>query len=260
VIVTGAGGQLGTALLEAFPDARGLTRTEWDVEHPAPSGLDADLVLHAAAWTNVDGAEDDPQAAAAVNVGGTKNVAELGVPLVAYSSDYVFDGTKRTPYVESDAPSPLGAYGRSKLHGEAAAGEHAWIVRSSWLFGWTSHNFVRTMLRLGAERDEVAVVDDQRGSPTYVGHLAEATKQELHLPYGVYHVAAAGDCTWADFAEAIFEEAGLPARVRRIATAEFGARAPRPAYSVLRSEKGAPELPHWREGLRECLAKLPSTP
>ena len=144
-------------------------------------------MLHAAAWTDVDGAEDDPQAAAAVNVGGVQHAAALGAPLVVWSSDYVFDGRKGAPYVESDPASPLGAYGRTKLHGEAAA----------------------------------------------------------------------GDCTWADFAEAIFEEAGLPTRVRRITTAEFGARAPRPAYSVLRSEKGAPELPHWREGLRECLARLP---
>ena len=257
VVVTGAGGQLGRALVEAFPGARGLTRADWDVEHPAPPGLEADLVLHAAAWTDVDGAEDDPQAAAAVNVGGTLHAAELA-PLVAYSTDYVFDGTKRTPYVESDPTSPLGAYGRSKLHGEAAAGDRAWIVRTSWLFGPTSKNFLLTMLRLGAERDEVAVVDDQRGAPTYVGHLAEATELMLALPYGVYHVAAGGDCTWADFAEAIFEEAGLDTRVRRITTAEFGARAPRPAYSVLRSENGAPELPHWRDGLRECLNRLPS--
>jgi dTDP-4-dehydrorhamnose reductase len=213
-------------------------------------------VLHAAAWTDVDGAEDDPQGAAAVNVGGVQHAAALGAPLVVWSSDYVFDGAKRAPYVESDAPAPLGAYGRTKLHGEAAAGEHAWVVRSSWLFGWTSKNFVRTMVRLGRQRDEVSVVDDQRGCPTYVGHLAEATKQVVMLPHGVYHVAAAGDCTWAEFAEAIFEEAGLPTRVRRITTAEFGARAPRPAYSVLRSEKGAPELPHWREGLRECLRRL----
>jgi len=258
VVITGAGGQLGTALAEAFPGARALTRDDWDVTYPPPAGLEADLLLHTAAWTNVDAAEDEAAAAAAVNVGGAQHAAALGAPLVVYSTDYVFDGTKRTPYLESDAASPLGAYGRTKLHGEAAAGERAWIVRSSWLFGWTSHNFVRTMLRLGAEREEVAVVDDQRGCPTYVGHLAEATKHVLELPFGVYHVAAQGDCTWADFAEAIFEEAGLPARVRRISTAEFGAKAPRPAYSVLRSEKGAPELPHWREGLRECLAKLPS--
>jgi len=214
-------------------------------------------VLHAAAWTDVDGAEDDPQSAAAVNVGGVQHAAELGVPLVVWSTDYVFDGAKRSPYLESDAPSPLGAYGRTKLHGEAAAGEQAWVVRSSWLFGPTSTNFVRTMLRLGAERDEVAVVDDQRGCPTYVAHLAEATKQVLELPHGVSHVAADGDCTWADFAEAIFEEAGLATRVRRISAAEFGAKALRPAYSVLRSERGAPTLPHWREGLRECLARLP---
>ncbi|HEY2327912.1 MAG TPA: dTDP-4-dehydrorhamnose reductase [Gaiellaceae bacterium] len=260
VVVTGAGGQLGTALAEAFPAARALARADWDVTHPAPAGLEADLVLHAAAWTNVDAAEDEPAAAAAVNVGGVQHAAELGAPLVVYSTDYIFDGTKRTPYLESDAPAPLGAYGRTKLHGEAAAGERAWIVRSSWLFGWTSHNFLRTMLALGHERDEVRVVDDQRGSPTFVGHLAAATKQIVELPYGVYHVAAEGDCTWADFAEAIFEEAGLPTRVRRITTQQFAAKAPRPAYSVLRSEKYAPELPHWREGLRECLQRLATLP
>jgi dTDP-4-dehydrorhamnose reductase len=260
VVITGAGGQLGHALAEAFPGAQALARADWDVTVPPPPGLAAELVLHAAAWTDVDGAEDDPQSAAAVNVGGVQHAAELGAPLVVWSTDYVFDGAKRTPYVESDPPGPLGVYGRTKLHGEAAAGEQAWIVRSSWLFGWTSKNFVRTMLRLGAERDEVAVVDDQRGSPTYVGHLAEATKQVLELPHGVYHVAAAGECSWADFTEAIFEEAGLATRVRRITTGEFGARAPRPAYSVLRSERGAPELPPWRDGLRACLARLGEVP
>ena len=216
---------------------------------PPPELPPASLVLHAAAWTDVDGAEDDPQGAAAVNVGGTQHAASLGAPLVCFSTDYVFDGTKRQPYVESDPPNPRSVYGRTKLLGEAAAGEEAWIVRSSWLFGWTGHNFVRTMLRLGAERDEVAVVDDQRGTPTYVGHLAEATRAIVELPYG--------DCTWAEFAEAIFEEAGLPCRVRRISTEELGRPAPRPAYSVLRSEReGAPVLPHWREGLRACLERL----
>jgi dTDP-4-dehydrorhamnose reductase len=113
------------------------------------------------------------------------------------------------------------------------------------------------MLRLGAERDEVAVVDDQRGSPTYVGHLAEATRELIALPDGIRHVAAEGDCTWAEFAEAIFEEAGLTCRVRRITTEELGRPAPRPANSVLRSEHpDTPRLPHWREGLRACLARL----
>jgi dTDP-4-dehydrorhamnose reductase len=241
VVVTGSGGQLGAALLEEFRGARGLTRTDWDVALPPPPGLEAGLVLHAAAWTDVDGAESNPQDAAAVNVGGTQHAAELGAPLVAFSSDYVFDGRKRVPYVESDAPNPQSAYGRSKLHGEAAAGEQAWVVRSSWLFGWTSTNFVRTMLRLGAERDEVSVVDDQRGCPTYVGHLAHAVRELVA----------------AELAESIFEEAGLDCRVRRITTAELGRPAPRPAYSVLRSERdGAPQLPHWREGLRACLERL----
>jgi len=115
---------------------------------------------------------------------------------------------------------------------------------------------VRTMLALGEEQDEVAVVDDQRGSPTYVGHLAEATRAVLDLPYGTYHVAAEGEATWADFAEVIFEEAGIDCRVRRVSTAEFPRDAERPGYSVLRSERGAPTLPHWREGLRAALERL----
>jgi dTDP-4-dehydrorhamnose reductase len=124
------------------------------------------------------------------------------------------------------------------------------------LFGWTSRNFVRTMLRLGSELDEVAVVDDQTSAPTYAGHLAAAIHDVVGLPFGVYHVAATGDCTWAEFAEAVFDEAGLRCRVRRISSADYGARAERPAYSVLRSERGAPELPHWRDGLRACLERL----
>ena len=263
VLITGAGGQLGHALQHAFADddVVALTHADWDVTHPSEtvSQGDFDLVLHAAAWTDVDAAEADPQGAAAVNVAGVAHAAALKAPLVTFSTDYVFDGRKRSPYVESDGPNPASAYGRTKLHGEAAAGHDAWVVRSSWLFGATGRNFLRTMLRLGEDRDEVAVVDDQRGCPTFVGHLA-ATVRELvddDLPKGLWHLAAAGDCTWADFAEAIFEEAGLECRVRRISTAELGRPAPRPSYSVLRSERaGAPILPHWREGLRACLSEV----
>jgi dTDP-4-dehydrorhamnose reductase len=255
VLITGAGGQLGTALAEVFPEARAVTRDDWDVADAYPFDEQPQLVLHAAAWTKVDDAESDPDGARRVNVDGTGNVASLGAPVVYYSTDYVFDGTKREPYVESDPTNPLGVYARTKLQGEQEI-RVGWIVRSSWVFGWTGHNFVRTMLRLGSERDEVAVVDDQRGSPTYTGHLAEATRELLDLPHGLWHVAAEGDCTWADFAEAIFEEAGLECRVRRITTAELGAPAPRPAYSVLRSEKNAPRLPHWHDGLRACLKRL----
>jgi dTDP-4-dehydrorhamnose reductase len=255
VLITGAAGQLGTALAEVFPGARAVRRSEWDVVNPYPFEEPPELVLHAGAWTKVDEAESDPEGARRTNVEGTRNVIALGAPVVYYSTDYVFDGTKRQPYLESDPASPLGVYGRTKLEGEEEV-RVGWVVRSSWLFGWTGQNFVRTMLRLGAEWDEVAVVGDQRGSPTYVGHLAEATRDLLERPYGIWHVAAEGVCTWADFAEAIFEEARLDCRVRRITTEEFGAPAPRPAYSLLRSEKGAPRLPHWREGLRACLDRL----
>jgi dTDP-4-dehydrorhamnose reductase len=253
-LITGAGGQLGAALREVLPEADARTRAELDVTQPFSA--DADLVLHAAAWTDVDGAESDPAGAKLVNVDGTRNVAALGAPVVYFSTDYVFDGTKREPYVESDEPRPISVYGRTKLEGEQELRD-GWIVRSSWLFGWSGSNFVRTMLRLGAERDEVSVVADQRGCPTYVGHLAEATRELLVLPQGVWHVAAEGECTWAELARAIFEEAGFSTRVREITTEELGRPAPRPAYSVLRSERaGAPRLPHWREGLRACLARL----
>jgi dTDP-4-dehydrorhamnose reductase len=213
-------------------------------------------VLHAAAWTDVDGAESDPAGASRVNVQGTRNVAALGAPVVYFSTDYVFDGSKGEPYVESDEPRPLSVYARTKLEGEREVRE-GWIVRSSWLFGWTGRNFVRTMLALADRQDEVRVVDDQRGSPTYVGHLAQATRELLDLPYGTWHVAAAGDCTWAEFAEAIFDQAGSRCRIVPISTEELARPASRPAYSVLASERpGAPRLPHWREGLRACVERL----
>jgi dTDP-4-dehydrorhamnose reductase len=260
LLVTGADGQLGAALCEELADRPivALTKADWDVTLPPPRDLpEVDVALHTAAWTDVDAAEAEPQEAAAVNVGGTRHVVELGVPLVLFSTDYVFDGLKGEPYVESDSPNPLSVYGRTKLEAEAAAGENAWIVRTSGLFGRTSTNFVRTMLRFGAERDEVAVVDDQRTVPTYVGDLAVAVRELLDRPRGLWHLAAGGECTWADFAEAIFEEANLDCHVRRIPTAELGRTAPRPAYSVLASERvGAPRLPHWRQGLTNCLERL----
>jgi dTDP-4-dehydrorhamnose reductase len=189
-------------------------------------------------------------------VTGTRNVVELGAPVVYFSTDYVFDGEKREPYVESDEPNPQSVYGRTKLLAEREIW-NGWVVRTSWLFGWTGRNFVRTMLALGERQDEVAVVDDQRGCPTYVGHLAEAARELVERPNGIWHLAADGECTWAEFAEAIFEEAEIDCRVRRITTDELARPAPRPAYSVLRSERpDAPRLPHWHEGLRACLERL----
>jgi dTDP-4-dehydrorhamnose reductase len=255
VLITGAGGQLGTALAESFPlaDARG--REALDVTEAA---LDyrPDLVLHAAAWTDVDGAEGDPRGAATVNVQGTRNVVALGAPVVYFSTDYVFDGAKGEPYVESDEPHPLSVYGQTKLAGEREVRE-GWIVRTSWLFGWTGRNFVRTMIALAREQKEVHVVADQHGAPTYAGHLAGAIPDFLRLPEGTYHIAAEGECTWAEFAEAIFDEAGLDCRVVPVTAEDLDRPAARPAYSVLRSEHAdAPRLPHWREGLRECLERL----
>ena len=265
LLITGAGGQLGRSLASEFArdcDVVALRREDWDVTRPPSDAVSQevfDLVLHTAAWTDVDGAEADPDVAAAVNVRGTANVAALEAPLVVFSTDYVFDGSKAEPYLESDVANPVSAYGRTKLAAEAAAGEDAWIVRSSWLFGATGRNFLRTLIGLGAERDEVSVVDDQRGCPTFVGHLASAVRElvDAGRPRGIWHLAADGDCTWAEFAQAIFEEAGINCRVVRVSTADVGRRAPRPAYSVLRSGRPeAPLLPHWRDGLRACLEEL----
>jgi dTDP-4-dehydrorhamnose reductase len=255
VLITGAGGQLGRALADVFIAADARDHAALDVTSPR---LDyrPDLVLHAAAWTDVDGAEDNPGAAERINVLGARNIVGLGAPVVYYSTDYVFDGTKHSPYVESDQPAPLSVYGRTKLGGEQEI-ELGWVVRSSWLFGESGRNFLGAMLALARDRNEVRVVDDQRGSPTYVGHLAEATARILELPYGTYHLAADGECTWAEFAEAIFATAGVACRVVPISTADAGLKAPRPQYSVLRTEHHlAPRLPHWREGLRHCLDRL----
>jgi dTDP-4-dehydrorhamnose reductase len=257
VLITGAGGQLGAALQERFPDADGRARDVFDV---TASALDytPELVFHAAAWTDVDGAEEHPAQAELVNVQGTRNVVSLDAPVVYFSTDYVFDGAKPDAYVENDETAPLSVYGRTKLEGEREV-RAGWVVRSSWLFGWTGRNFVRTMLALGRQQDEVRVVDDQRGCPTFVGHLAAAMPELVDLSYGTYHVAADGDCTWAEFAEAIFAEAGLSCRVVPISSSELGRRAQRPANSVLRSaHPDTPRLPDWQEGLRECLQRLDS--
>jgi dTDP-4-dehydrorhamnose reductase len=255
VLITGAGGQLGTALREVFPGADSRVRESFDVTRSTLDYTPA-VVLHAAAWTDVDAAEARPAHARLVNVKGTRNVAALGAPIVYFSTDYVFDGTKREPYLESDEARPLSVYGHTKLEGELEV-RAGWIVRTSWLFGWTGHNFVRTMLALARDHDDVRVVHDQRGCPTYAGHLALATRELLGLPHGTYHMAAEGDCTWAEFAEAIFAEAGASCRVVPISSAQLGRPAPRPACSILRSERhDTPRLPHWREGLRACLERL----
>jgi len=268
--VTGAAGMLGRDLVPLL-EAEGyvVTAVDLDVDVTDPEAVERcvhdgrpEAVFHLAAWTDVDGAEEREDQAFAVNGEGARNVARAaaraGAPLVFVSTDYVFDGAASQDYAEDDPPAPLGAYGRTKLAGELAViDEHpggARIARTAWLYGRHGRNFVDTMRRLSGERDEVAVVDDQEGSPTWTRDLAPALIALLDLPPGTYHTSGGGSATWADLAEAIFDETGATCRVRRITTAEIGRPAPRPARAVLAVTKpGAPRLRHWREALAAYL-------
>lgn len=223
-----------------------------------------DVIVNCAAWTDVDGAESDPAGARAVNAVGAGNVARAaascGARLIHVSTDYVFDGEKRTPYVESDPTGPRSVYGRTKLAGEqavvgAAADLSYAIVRSSWLFGVGGRNFAATMLLLAEERDEVTVVTDQIGCPTSTEHLAgallELAQSDAH---GVFHVAGQGACSWYDFTVEIFQRAGADCRVLPCTTADMPRPAPRPAFSVLGTERPeTPLLPPWQDGLQNYL-------
>jgi len=274
LLVTGAAGMLGRDVVTAAGDAGhevvGLARADLDITdadavRAAVEAAHPDAVVNCAAWTDVDGAEEHEAAATVVNGDGAGNVATaaaaIGALAVHVSSDYVFDGTASEPYTEDAATGPQGAYGRSKLAGEdavAAAGGRSAIVRSSWIFGPHGRNFVDTMRRVGAERDEVAVVNDQTGCPTYTGHLAAALVAIAERDVtGILHVAGTGSCTWFDLAVATFREAGITCRVRPQTTADLGRPAPRPAFSALASTRSdAPVLPAWRDGLRAHLARL----
>lgn len=273
VIVTGAGGMLGgdvvSELVARDHEVYALARANLDITDPADvedalGEIGPDVVVNCAAWTDVDGAEENEQAAMQANDTGAALVARVardrGASILHVSSDYVFDGSKRTPYVESDMPAALSAYGRSKQAGEtsvAVANPRHWIVRSSWLYGVRGKNFVETMLRLANEQPEVLVVSDQVGTPTYTRHLAPALADLIEgKPYGIYHVAAAGSCSWFEFAQEIFDQTGTECRVMAATTEMLGRPAPRPAYSVLGTERDdVPALPEWREGLREYLAE-----
>jgi dTDP-4-dehydrorhamnose reductase len=250
-------------------DVVGYGRAELDVTDPAALAKKFDLerpdvVINCAAWTDVDGAEGAEGAAFAVNGTGAGNVAAaaavLGASVVYVSSDYVFDGAKAAPYVESDQPAPLSAYGRTKLAGEeatVAANKRHFVVRSSWLFGIGGPNFVETMLRLAASGNEVLVVRDQVGSPTYTWHLAYGIVRLIEgLEFGIHHMAAAEQCSWYEFAREIFEQAKVECKVLSITTEEFGRPAPRPPYSALTSQREhAIRLPTWRDGLAGYLAQ-----
>jgi dTDP-4-dehydrorhamnose reductase len=212
----------------------------------------------------VDGAEDSEREATRVNSEAAgvaaAAAASVGAKVVYPSTDYVFDGSKRSPYVESDLTAPLSAYGRSKLAGETSvevANERHFIVRSSWLYGLGGRNFVEAMLALGAEQPEVLVVSDQVGCPTYTAHLAAAIATLIEGDeYGIHHLAGGGSCSWYEFAQEIFDQSGLECRVMSATTDMLARKAPRPPYSVLGTERrGALELPSWRQGLAAYLAE-----
>jgi dTDP-4-dehydrorhamnose reductase len=273
LLITGAGGMLGTDVQHAGERAGheviGLARADLDIRSAAAVRAAVvahapDVVINCAAFTDVDGAETDPEARR-VNAEAPAMVAGAAAASGAWtlhiSSDYVFAGDRRTPYLEADPTGPLSAYGASKLDGElgvaGAAPDAHTIVRSSWLFGAAGRCFPDTLLRLAAERDELRVVDDQVGCPTFTGHLARALidlAERVTRPLGVLHCAAAGHCSWFEFAQATLAQAGVDTPVRPVSTAEFPRPARRPAYSVLRSSRpDAPRLGHWREGLTEYL-------
>ncbi|MBO9534593.1 MAG: dTDP-4-dehydrorhamnose reductase [Solirubrobacteraceae bacterium] len=225
-----------------------------------------DAIIHCAAWVDVDAAESQEEAALRVNGLASRNIAKAakaaGARLVAVSTDYVFDGTLTgRPYVESDPTAPIGAYGRTKRVGEEAIAEETddyVIARTAWLFGWPGKSFPDTMLRVGAERGEVAVVTDQVGSPTWTGHLSPALV-ELAAPggvTGVAHTAGGGQTSWHGLTVELYEQAGIEATVNETDSSAFVRPAPRPAWSVLATEReGVPVLPDWREGVSGYLAE-----
>jgi dTDP-4-dehydrorhamnose reductase len=270
VLVTGAGGQVGRAALRELGDRGiGLRHAELDVTDAAAVLAAAEqhrpeLILHAAAWTDVDGAETDREGATRANVDANRNVAEaakaVGAQLVTLSTDFVFDGSKREAYVESDAVGPISFYGETKLLGERAAletyPEGTWVVRTAWVYDEAGTNFPRLIMRLAETRDTLRVVEDQVGSPTYAGHLAPLLLAlPDQVPPGVRHIAGSGAATRRAWAEAVLAAAGRATVVEGATSDEFPTPAQRPAYSVLASEyTDTPELPPWRAGVAACMA------
>jgi dTDP-4-dehydrorhamnose reductase len=273
LLVTGAAGMLGRDVMLAAGNAGhqvvGFGHAELDIADGAAvsakvEGERPDVVINCAAWTDVDGAEEAEEEATQINGAGAGNVATaaatVGASVVYVGSDYVFDGSKGAPYVETDQTAPLSAYGRSKLAGEEAtraANKRHFVVRSAWLFGTGGPNFVETMLRLAADHGEVLVVRDQVGSPTYTWHLAYGIVRLIEgVEFGIHHMVAAGSCSWYEFAREIFEQANVECKVMSATTEMLGRPAPRPAYSALASQREHTiELPSWQDGLAAYLSQ-----
>jgi len=274
VLVTGAQGQLGTDMvlcLERHPahyQVFGFGRVDLNVTDVSKVAkifhqVKPDIVVHTAAYTQVDQAETDRSTAYIVNALGTRNLVgeaeKVGAKFVYISTDYVFDGKKGTPYYESDPTNPQSIYGQSKLAGEEfviSLSSKYFIVRTSWVYGKYGANFVRTMLKLGSEGKPIKVVNDQFGSPTYTLDLVRFLLQIFRTErYGIYHATNSGSCSWYEFAKTIFEEAGLQVELSPCTTADFPRPAPRPTYSVLGHAgiklNGFEDLRPWQEGLKD---------
>ena len=273
ILITGADGQLGCELQRVLLGHE-LVLGVWpafDLVKPECEAFvrdaRAEVVIHAAAYTDVEGAEREPVLAMAVNADGTERIAraaaKIGARLIYLSTDYVFDGRKGSPYLEFDSTNPLNAYGRSKLEGERRALEYCTdtlIVRTSWLYGAQGKNFVKTIMRLATEQPELRVVADQRGCPTHAGDLAEALARVLETDLtGIAHATGAGDCTWHEFACAIVSLMGVSVTVHPITTAEARRAAVRPAYAVLANRRLAAlgiSLPHWMDALGRFMQQV----
>jgi dTDP-4-dehydrorhamnose reductase len=271
VLITGGNGQLGKtfqALKEKEHSIHSLSKEELDVTDSKAvedcfEKYNPGLVIHAAAYTAVDSAELYQKKAYDVNAVGALNVArsanEIGATMVYISTDYVFDGEKETFYIEEDEPNPKSVYGLSKWLGEVLVRRTSpkhYIVRTSWLFGHGGGNFVKTMAELGRRKREVQVVADQFGAPTYTNDLASTIFELIGKPYGIYHISNSGSCSWYEFARKIYEELDAdPTLVKPVTTEKYGAKAPRPAYSVMNLEKlvstGVSRPRHWEEALKQ---------
>ena len=277
VLVTGASGQLGydvvKCLKERNIDCLGVGSADFDITSLEQTErflmeYQPDAVIHCAAYTNVNKAEEETELCHKVNVVGPGNIAKvckkLNAKMLHISTDYVFPGDGEQFYETYDATGPVSAYGKSKCEGELAVKaelEKYFIVRISWIFGKNGNNFVKTMLKLGMERPEVRVVCDQIGSPTYTVDLAERLCDIVETDkYGTYHVTNEGICSWAEFTEEIFRQAGLSAKVVRIPTSEYPTPAVRPLNSRLSKEcldrAGLKRLPDWKDGLRRYLEEI----
>lgn len=282
LLISGANGQLGLALARRLRGPHEVVTVARDTFDLADANMcqDAlrreqpDVLLNCAAYTAVDRAESEPTLAHAINANGPHHLAQsckaLGIFLVHFSTDYVFDGNATRPYVETDATAPTSEYGRTKLEGErrvaATSPEHL-ILRLSWVYGNDGANFYKTMLRLTQERPLLRVVADQSGVPNYTADLADAVACALNRPLaelrrasGLYHLSSHGQTTWFDFTRAIIEDAGLTdhVAVQPISTSEYPTAAKRPSFSVLDTSRFAATFdwtaPHWREGLQRCFA------